>query len=113
MKIPSARALHDKTLHVSAEINKSDWLSGVAGFAGICGIAYGLWWADAAAAACISIKILNDGYANLRNSVAQLMNKRPTDIESQQEDPAIDELQRALEGLDWVRKAQRSVARGR
>lgn len=106
MKEPLAKELHDKTLHVSAELNKGDWLSGIAGVIGIVGIAYGLWWTDSAAAAFISLEILKDGYVNLRNSVAQLMNKRPSDIDSQAEDPAIDNVQNALERLDWVRKAR-------
>jgi len=106
MKVPLAAELHDKALHVSAELNKGDWLSGIAGVIGILGIAYGFWWMDAAAAAFISIEIIKDGYVNLRNSVAQLMNKRPSDIESQEEDPAIDRLQQALEGLKWVAKAR-------
>src|SRR5206468_12951316 len=35
MKLPLASELHDKTLHVSAELNKGDWLSGIAGVVGI------------------------------------------------------------------------------
>ena len=69
-KIRLAAELHDKTLHVSAELNKGDWLSGIAGVAGIIGIAYGLWWAHSAAAAIVSAEIVKDGYVNLRNSVA-------------------------------------------
>jgi divalent metal cation (Fe/Co/Zn/Cd) transporter len=106
MKAPLARELHDKSLHVSAELNKGDWLSGMAGMAGILGIAFGLWWMDSAAAAFISFEIIKDGWANLRNSVAQLMNKRPSDIDTKQEDPAIDKLQEALEKLPWVRHAR-------
>jgi divalent metal cation (Fe/Co/Zn/Cd) transporter len=106
MKVPLASELHDKALHVSAQINKGDWLSGIAGVAGIVGISYGFWWADSIAAGFISIEIVRDGYINLRNSVAQLMNKRPSDIESQKEDPAIDTLQQALERLDWIARAR-------
>ena len=106
LKVPLARKLHDKALAVSAELNKGDWMSGIAGVVGILGLTYGLWWADSAAALFISVEIIRDGYRNLRNSVAQLMNKRPTDIESQKEDPVIDDLQHALEKLDWVEKAR-------
>ena len=106
MKIPLAAELNDKTLHVSAELNKGDWLSGIAGVLGIVGIAFGVWWADAAAAAFISVEIVKDGYVNLRNSVSQLMNRRPSTVEEQEEDPAIDKLQKALEQLDWVAKAR-------
>jgi cation diffusion facilitator family transporter len=106
IKMPLAQQLHDKVLHVSAMLNKGDWLSGIAGVIGIFGIAYGFWWADSLAAAFISYEIIKDGYENLRNSVAQLMNKRPSDIETRQKDAAIDRLQQALERLDWVAKAR-------
>jgi cobalt-zinc-cadmium efflux system protein len=41
MKLPIASELNDKALHVSAELNKGDWLSGIAGVLGILGIPYG------------------------------------------------------------------------
>jgi divalent metal cation (Fe/Co/Zn/Cd) transporter len=106
IKMPLAKELHDKVLHVSATLNKGDWLSGIAGAIGILGIAYGFWWADSLAAAFICYEIIKDGYANLRNSIAQLMNKRPSDIETQEQDAAIDRLQQALQRLDWVAKAR-------
>lgn len=106
MKYPLASELHDKALHASATINKGDWLAGIAGVLGILGIAYGHWWADSAAAGIISFEIVKDGSTNLKNSVAQLMNKRPTDVESKEKDPVVDDLQRELERLDWVEKAK-------
>jgi cation diffusion facilitator family transporter len=106
MKMPLAHELHDKVLHVSAMLDKGDWLSGIAAVLGILGIGYGFWWADSAAAAFISIEIISDGWENLRNAVAQLMNKRPTDIETQREDALIDCVQEALERLDWVAQAR-------
>jgi divalent metal cation (Fe/Co/Zn/Cd) transporter len=106
MKVPLAAELHDKVLHVSATVDKGDWLSGLAGTAGILGIAFGFWWADGAAAAVISIEILKDGYENLRNSIAQLMDKRPSDIETKKKDPVIDKVQQAIEALDWVAAAK-------
>ncbi|HZU27035.1 MAG TPA: cation transporter [Bryobacteraceae bacterium] len=103
MKLPLSRELHDKVLHVSAHLDKGDWMSGIAAVLGILGLGYGLWWADAAAAAIISFEIIDDGWDNLRNSVAQLMDKRPSDIETGDEDPVIDKVQHALAQLDWVR----------
>src|SRR5215211_7163698 len=44
MKLPLATELHDKALHTDANINKGDWLAGIAGVFGILGIAYGYWW---------------------------------------------------------------------
>jgi cation diffusion facilitator family transporter len=106
MKLPLARELHEKALQTDAKINKGDWLSGLAGVLGILGVAYGYWWADSVAAGIISLEITRDGYADLRNCVAQLMNKRPTDVESKQVDQMPDKVQEELERLDWVRKAR-------
>ena len=106
MKLPLARELHDKALQTSATMNKGDWLAGLAGIAGILGIACGYWWADSAAAAFISFEIVRDGYADLRNSVAQLMNKRPTDVENKEKDPVVDKVRQELERLGWVSEAR-------
>jgi cation diffusion facilitator family transporter len=105
MKLPLARELHEKALQTDANINKGDWLSGLAGVLGILGIAYGYWWADSVAAGIISFEIIRDGVGDLRNSVAQLMNKRPSDVESKEKDPVPDKVQEELERLDWVEKA--------
>jgi len=106
MKLPLARELHDKALQVSATIDKGDWLSGLAGIVGIVGIAYGYWWADSAAAGFISLEIVRDGFSSLSNSVAQLINKRPTDVETKEKDPTVDKVRQELEGLDWVEQAR-------
>lgn len=106
MKLPLARELHEKALQTDAEINKGDWLTGVAGVFGILGIAYGYWWADSVAAGIISFEIVKDGVASLRNSTAQMMNKRPSDVESNENDPIPDKVQEELERLDWVAEAR-------
>ncbi|HEY0378026.1 MAG TPA: cation transporter [Pyrinomonadaceae bacterium] len=106
MKLPLARELHDKALQTSATINKGDWLAGLAGIAGIVGIAYGYWWADSVAAGFISFEIVKDGFSSLGNSVAQLMNKRPSDVESKEKDPTVDKVRQELERLDWVSEAR-------
>jgi cation diffusion facilitator family transporter len=106
MKLPLARELHEKALQTDANVNKGDWLSGLAGVLGILGIAYGYWWADSAAAGFISIEIIRDGVGDLRNSVAQLMNKRPSDVESKEADRTPDKVQEELERLDWVERAR-------
>jgi cation diffusion facilitator family transporter len=106
MKLPLARELHEKALQTDANINKGDWLSGLAGVLGILGIAYGYWWADSVAAGLISFEIIRDGVGDLKNSVAQLMNKRPSDVESRENDPTPDKVQQELERLDWVLKAR-------
>jgi cation diffusion facilitator family transporter len=106
MKLPLARELHEKTLQTDAEINKGDWLTGVAGVFGILGIAYGYWWADSVAAGVISFEIVKDGVSALKNSVAQLMNKRPSDVETNEKDPTPDKVRSELERLDWVARAR-------
>src|SRR5205085_7048181 len=58
------------------------------------------------AAGVISFEIIRDGVGDLRNSVAQLMNRRPTDVEGKEDDPVPDKVQHELERLDWVVKAR-------
>ncbi|HEY0426705.1 MAG TPA: cation diffusion facilitator family transporter [Pyrinomonadaceae bacterium] len=102
MKLPLAKELHDKTLQTDATIDKGDWLAGAAGVAGILGIAFGYWWADSLAGAIISVEIVKDGLENLKNSVQQLMNMRPTDVENKEKDPVIDKVRQEIENLEWV-----------
>src|SRR5215213_2128297 len=105
MKKPLASELHDKALYTSATIDKGDWLSGIAGILGILGIAYGYWWADSAAAAFISLEITKDGIENLKNSVLQLMNMHPTDVEGKEKDPIYDRVKQEIAGLNWVEQS--------
>ncbi|HKC65281.1 MAG TPA: cation transporter [Pyrinomonadaceae bacterium] len=106
MKLPLAHELHEKALVTDASINKGDWLSGLAGALGILGIAYGYWWADSIAAGFISLEIIRDGFSDLKNCIAQLMNRRPTDAEGNKDDPTPNKIQQELERLDWVVKAR-------
>ena len=106
MKLPLAHELNEKALMTDATINKGDWLAGLAGVLGILGIAYGYWWADSIAAGFISLEIIRDGFSDLKNCIAQLMNRRPTDVEGKRDDPAPIKIQEELERLDWVVKAR-------
>ncbi len=81
MKQPVAQRLQDKVLHTDALMQKADWMTGLAGIAGILGVGLGYWWADAAAAAVISLSILSDGVRALRTSTAELIDGAPRDLE--------------------------------
>jgi cation diffusion facilitator family transporter len=106
LKLPLATELHDKALQTDANLNKGDWLTGIAGVFGILGIGLGFWWADAVAAAIISIEILRAGFSDLRNSIAQFMNKRPTTVDDKEKDPVVDRVEEKLRALDWVREVR-------
>ena len=82
MKLPVARRLHDEVLHTDALMQKADWMTGLAGAAGVIGIGLGYWWADAAAAAIISLSILQDGVGALRTAAAELADGAPRDLGS-------------------------------
>ena len=81
MKLPVARTINDKVLHTDAEMQKADWMSGLAGIAGVIGIGLGYWWADAAAAGLISFSILKDGVTSLRAATAELADGAPRALE--------------------------------
>ena len=77
MKHPIARRLEDEALDTDAMMQKADWMTGLAGITGVVGVALGLWWADAAAAAFISFSILKDGTTSLRIATAELVDGTP------------------------------------
>jgi cobalt-zinc-cadmium efflux system protein len=77
MKLPVAERAHDTVLHTDAKMQKADWMTGLAGIAGILGVGLGFWWADAAAAAFISFEILRDGIKALRIAGAELADGAP------------------------------------
>lgn len=82
MKLPLARRLQDEVLHTDALMQKADWMTGLAGIAGIVGIGLGYWWADAVAAGIISFSILYDGITALRIAVAELADGAPRKLGS-------------------------------
>jgi len=101
-KIPLAEELHNKVLYADAKMNKANWLTAGAAMVGVVGIGFGLWWADAAAAAIISLDISKDGLSNLRRAVVDLMDQTPTTIDEDNADPLRDRLAAMLRDLDWV-----------
>lgn len=104
LKMRPARELHDKVLYAEAEMLKADWLSSTAAAVGVIGIGLGWWWADAVAAAVISVDILYDGWRNLRAVLGDLMDARPDTADLKGPDSAPDRLADALKKLPWVRE---------
>jgi divalent metal cation (Fe/Co/Zn/Cd) transporter len=78
LKARPAEVLWDKVPVTDAEMNRADWQTGVAGILGVLGIAWGLWWADAAAG-LISLSFLNDGAGALR-AAAELVDGAPREL---------------------------------
>jgi cation diffusion facilitator family transporter len=105
MKLPLARDLHDKALHADADMNKADWLTALAGIAGVVGVAVGWWWADAAAALVISFEIVRDGVKNLKRAVEDLMDHEPRTVDGKKHDLP-DRLRKRIEAEEWVSRAE-------
>ncbi|QHL86963.1 cation diffusion facilitator family transporter [Nibribacter ruber] len=104
MKLPLAKQLHEKNLFTDAEMNKADWMTGLAAILGIAGIGLGFWWADAVAALIISLDIIKDGFTNLKQAVFDLMDEQPKTVEEQKKDPLLDKIDALLKKQDWVKE---------
>jgi divalent metal cation (Fe/Co/Zn/Cd) transporter len=102
-KLPIAEQLHDKVLYADADTNRADWQMGSATMLSIVGIGLGWWWADATVSLVLSGSIIFDGYKNLKQAVADLMNQTPKTVSRQEDDPIVQQVQSLLRGLDWVR----------
>jgi len=76
-ELPLAERLRDKLIHTDALMNKANWQTGVAGFLGVAGLGFGLWWADSVAAAVISLSIIWDGAKALRVATSELVDGIP------------------------------------
>lgn len=96
-KKPIAENLRDKVLHTDAQMQKADWQTGLAGILGIIGIGLGFWWADAAAAAFISLSILFDGVKNVRIASAELLDGAPRKLKGSGLSPEAVRLRERLE----------------
>ena len=81
LKLPVAKLINDKVLHTDADMQKADWMTGLAAIAGVIGIGFGFWWADAAAAGLISFGILKDGISELRSATSELADGAPRELE--------------------------------
>ena len=105
LKLPVAEKLNDRALAADADMNKAGWMSEGAAIAGIVLIGYGKWWGDAAAAAFISINIVRDGWVNLRQVIADLMDESPTKLGETELESLPARVRAAAERLPWVEKA--------
>jgi len=103
MKHALAIPLRDKVLHTDALMNKADWLTGLAGVAGVLGIGFGFWWADAVAALVISLDILWDGIKSGRVAVVELADSVPRELDSADISGDALRIARTLQGVRGVR----------
>src|SRR5699024_611029 len=76
MKLKLAPLLHNKMLQADADMDKADWMTGLATGVGILGVGAGIWWADVAAAILLFLEILRDGIHNLLSFLSALMSTR-------------------------------------
>lgn len=106
MKLRLARELHLKPLHTDADMNKADWMTGLAGIVGVAGIGMGWWWADAGAALFISASVLKDGLSNLKYAMRDLHDARPETTERGRGDPLVGRVREAVAALDWVERCE-------
>lgn len=105
MKKKLAAELHDKVLYADAQMNKADWLTASAAMAGVVGIGFGLWWADAVAAIVIGCDIAHDGVKYSRAAVADIIDGEPRRHDVEGTHPLVGEVKRAIAQLDWVQEA--------
>jgi cation diffusion facilitator family transporter len=105
MKRPVAEKLHDKALDADADMNKADWMSEGAAIVGVLLVGMGKWWGDAVAASFISVNIIRDGFRNLREVLADLMDETPTKLGGTDPEPLPRKIAKAAEELAWVDKA--------
>lgn len=102
-KLPLAKELHEKNLYTDAQMNKADWMTGVAAIVGILGIGLGWWWSDAAAAIIISFDIIHDGGRNLKQAVFDLMNQIPKTADNKKDEPLLKEISNILNKESWIK----------
>jgi len=105
MNAKLAPPLHNKVLYADADMNKADWMTGVATSVGIIGVGFGLWWFDTAVAILISFDIINDGFKNVRGGLAGLIDARATTTNMKDPHPLIKKVREKLMELDWIDEA--------
>jgi len=105
IKQPVAHALHSKAIEAESATNRNEWMSEAAGITGIVGVGLGFWWADAAAAAIISLQIVLEGWQNLRQVIGDLMDEAPSQLGKHELEDLPSRVRTAAEQLPWVAEA--------
>lgn len=103
LKMKPAKILHSKALFADAQMNKADWMAGLATIIGLAGIGMGFWWADAVAAIIISLDILEDGFKNLKGSLTSMMDSVPKSLGTGDPHPVPGLVNAQLLKLPWVK----------
>lgn len=112
MKLPLARSLHDHVLHVDAAMNKADWLTAVGAAIGVIGVGLGFWWVDAVAAGVIAADITWDGFKNLRDVMADMLDETPKVVDGTQREGLPERVRTYLKDLAWVEDADVRIRDG-
>lgn len=102
LKIPLAKKLYDKVLYADARMNYASWKSGIVSIIGIICIGFGYWWADALVGILISFNIIQDGFANTKQSVLDLLDEIPQKIGQNTTDSVFKEIKKSLEAESWI-----------
>lgn len=112
LKMPLARSLHDHVLFVDASMNRADWLTAVGAAVGVIGVGLGFWWVDAAAAIVIAADITWDGFKNLRDVMADMLDETPTIVDGTAHEALPERVRGYLRGLPWVEDADVRIRDG-
>ncbi|AHG88267.1 cation efflux protein [Gemmatirosa kalamazoonensis] len=105
LKQPVSKALHDKELEAESQMNRDEWMSEGVAIVGLLLVAFGKWWGDALAALLISIGIVRDGWHNMRQVIADLMDETPTQMGGHELEDLPARLRDAAERMPWVTRA--------
>jgi len=105
IKEPIAKDLHSKAIEAESATNRNEWYSEGAAIFGILLVGFGFWWADAGAAALISLQIVREGWQNLRQVIGDLMDEAPTKLGTHELEDLPGRVKERIEQLDWVREA--------
>jgi divalent metal cation (Fe/Co/Zn/Cd) transporter len=105
IKQPLAKTLSSKAIEAESATNRNEWMSEGAGIIGILVVGLGYWWGDAVAAVLISAQIVVDGWENLRQVIADLMDEAPTRLGSRELEDLPQKIKHSIEQQAWVDRA--------